>query len=112
MGSERDSGRPYAGSGFRAGDLIHGGAVSTAVRAWYDKGRKPHGWAHARRVLRELFPEARANSIEAVVRIAREAVAVARLKERHGPEWAPPVRVIPDARRLLRDAERAHGEAE
>lgn len=108
MASPRDSGGPPPGPHYRAGDLIHGGAVATALRAYYDAGGGRAGWARARAALKELFPETRWNSLEAVIALAQGCMRVARMKKKHGRLWVPPVRLIPDARRLLRDAERAH----
>jgi hypothetical protein len=74
------------------------------LREWHIGGRVPACWARVRRILKELHPEARWNSIEAVVRHAQGAAAVARLQAKNGPDYVPPARVIPDVRRLIRDA--------
>ena len=96
---------------FVAGKLIReGSAVSRSIRAWFEAGGKPHHWAHARKVLRDLFPEAKQNSIEAVIRIAQGCVAVSREMDRRGENWCPPAHRVPDARRLIRDGHRGDRE--
>jgi hypothetical protein len=93
-----------AATGTRAGHLIKAGAVGTCLRTWHRKGRTGACWAAVRRELHELFPAARHNSIEAVIRIAREAAACARWKQRAGPDAVPPPDMIPSTRRLVRAA--------
>lgn len=91
-----------AGQGTRAGHLIRAGAIATCLRTWHKCGRKGSAWARVRRELRELFPESRWNSIEAVVRAAQGAAAVGRRMEKEDPDWQPTGG--PDVRRLIRDA--------
>lgn len=90
--------------GFRAGHLIRAGAIGTCIRTWHEGGSAPQCWRKVRRVLRELFPEARTNSLEAVIRVAQATAAVARAQRAGGPDFVPDRRTIPDARRLIRDA--------
>lgn len=93
-------------SRFVAGKLIRARAVSLAVRLFNDYGRKPSDWRRVRVALADTFPEARANSIAAVIRFAQGVVAVGRECRRRGPDWCPPAGRVPDARRLIRDAYR------
>lgn len=93
-----------AATGTRAGHLIRAGAVGTCLKCWHDHGRTGAAWQKARLVLRELFPSAKTNSIEAVIRIAQGAAATAREQQRKPDDWVP-TRVV-DARRLIRDAHR------
>lgn len=89
---------------FRAGHLIRSGAVTTCLKAWHEAGRSNLCWGHIRRMLESIYPESRANSREAVIRIAQKAAAVGRAMAKNGPDYCPPKETVPDARRLIRDA--------
>jgi hypothetical protein len=91
-------------SRFRAGHLIRGGAVTTCLKAWHEAGRSNLCWRHVRDMLASIYPESRANSREAVVRIAQAAARVGLAMARNGPDYVPPKETVPDARRLIRDA--------
>lgn len=95
-----DSARPNT----RAGTLIRGGAIMTCLRCWHQSGRSRHSWHKVRKVMRELFPTVRTNSLEAVIRAAQGVAYVGRQQEIHEPEWAPPHKIIPDVRRLIRES--------
>lgn len=90
----------------RAGSLIRGGAITTCLRCWRQDGRRRASWHKVRRVIRELFPTAKYNSIDAVIRGAQAVAAVAREQAKRDPNWIPPDRIIPDFRRLIRAATR------
>jgi hypothetical protein len=95
-----------AATGTRAGHLIRAGAVATCLRSWHRHGRTGAAWQKVRAELHELFPAARHNSIEAVLRVARKAAGVARYCDREGPDAQAPARMVPSVRRLVRDAHR------
>lgn len=88
----------------RAGHLIKAGAIGTCLRAHFLLGRHGSAWAKVRQQLCELFPEAQANSIDAVIRLAMAAAAKAREMKRKGPTWIPTH--VPDARRVIKDRNR------
>lgn len=89
---------------FRAGHLIRSGAVTTCLKAWHEAGRSNLCWGHIRRMLASIYPESRANSREAVIRIAQAAAGCGRFYAKAKPDECPPSEKIPDARRLIRDA--------
>jgi hypothetical protein len=88
----------------RAGALIRGGAVAEALKSWCRHGCNAAAWQKVRQHLRDLYPEAKSNSIEAVIRIAQAGRLAGRELQRRAPDGCCPPGMIPDARRLIRDA--------
>lgn len=89
---------------YLAGHIIRSGGITSALRIWRAKGQTSGSWHAVRRNLRALFPEAQERSIDAVVRYAQRAAAVGRLQQKNPPDWVPPVHIIPDVRRVVKDA--------
>jgi hypothetical protein len=92
---------------FHAGSLIDGMAIGSCLKWYWDFGHNAHAWVKVRKMCEETWPEAKANSIDALIRIAQEATAVGRLMRRKGPDYAPKLSQIPDCRRLIQSARRA-----
>ena len=85
---------PTAGQMLLAGD-------EARVLWWYQHaGQGAQAWAYAERKLRDLHPDAQTNSINAVIRVAHEMVLVGNYYRQGRPDYAPSIRLIPDARRL------------
>lgn len=87
-----------------AGHLILAGSSGVVLRAYRAGGGGRAGWANALAALRQAFPAAKANSIGAALRIAREGLECGRRLKAKKPHL--PATGVPDARRLIRDARR------
>jgi hypothetical protein len=94
-------------SGFRCGHLIRGGVLGEALRLWCFYGATPHAWARVRAKLAERYPEAPANSLDALIRYAQAGRLAGRETQRRAPDGACPPGMIPDARRVLRESRKA-----
>lgn len=88
----------------RAGHIIRAGGIVSCLRIWRASGQTSGCWHKVRRNLRSLFPEASTQSIEAVIRYAQRTAAVGRLQQKMPRDWVPPATIIPDVRRVVKDA--------
>lgn len=87
-----------------AGEMILAGDVARALW-WYEHGgRGAAGWEYVERKLRELHPDSKTNSINAVIRITRETVAVGNRYRQGKGSYSPAPSTVPDARPLEWDS--------